>query len=338
MTSHVCDYCAAVFSSKARLKYHVDREVCRKPEKKCGFCGMVFVCRTRFNEHKIKCEMIDRVTEGVMNGFSETDIALVKQMLVKNPGPLQIARQLRCMHEHLTALTHYFGAPQNRNVINMDMKTSIMQIRDGYGNVIKISRKKGVENIHLRNIRIADSDELRQYAQEPADPVSCAEPRNTIYGESVREIQNTMRDIALTLENDGHYSKLCDVIDALPKEFVEPDYERIMGELYALVTAKGACFPPAGFDALLKGLLTVVIRNVRGRQWLWLRMPEGWRLLEAAEFEHVVHEQTENNMKALSELVWDRHAAGECGQGIASSVSYNVRMFGDSVFKLMDVH
>lgn len=255
-----CHLCGRSFFAKNKLRYHVEHGVCQKPDMTCTKCGKTFTRRTRFNEHLVKCcpeaapsATFTNVTSSncpsasvvingdnhapisntsinnttinniTINGFSETDIKLVIEMLMKNPGSLQIASQMQCMHQHLTNLTHFAGPPENRNVLKLDMKTSIMKVRDDEGKVLNITRKMGVDNIHLRNIRIADSDELRQYAQDPKNAMFPDEPRrNKIYGESTKEIGDRDNDVHILEMFDrvgpAQVNEIGAIYDALVKE------------------------------------------------------------------------------------------------------------------------
>ena len=241
---------------------------------------------------------INNVTNNtVINGFTATDLELVAQEIMKNPGMLQLAKEMSCIHEHLTALTHFLGALENRNVVSGDMKTSTIKVLDAHGNINKSDRHEVVGRIFDNNRRISIKpgvaefvqDELMERAFDPADA------------------KRDKRKIALTVENKGRYPKLDAVMAAVPNP---PVVERkaVMQAMLKLVEQEPEFFPPCGVVQLIASLLTVVVQPYgKSGHRQWLKMDEGWRIVTKAEFEDHVFNQTDEIMTDFTELCWARY-------------------------------
>lgn len=265
---------------------------------------------------------INNVTNNtVINGFTATDLELVAQEIMKNPGMLQLAKEMSCIHEHLTALTHFLGALENRNVVSGDMKTSTIKVLDAHGNINKSDRHEVVGRIFDNNRRISLKPGVAEFVQDELedrmfDPADAKRDR---------------RKIALTVENKGRYPKLDAVLAAVPNP---PVVERkaVMQAMLKLVEQEPEFFPPCGVVQLIASLLTVVLqphgKNGRRR---WLKMEDGWRILTEKEFEDIVFDQTDDIMTDFTELCWARYERDALPKRSARLVSNKQYDMGNAV-------
>jgi hypothetical protein len=351
-----CPRCDLVFSTKQRLKYHIDHDVCLKPALVCLKCDKKFLKRYRYNDHVATCTQGDQaqplpnvagpsannigrdvngdvvttinngdnVTNNYnINGFSTTDIELVKQAILRDPSLLQLAHEMECVHEQLTAMTHFHGAAANRNVVSGDMKTSTMKVINGAGQAMKITRTEGEDAIYFRNAKIANSASVRPLVNG-----------DLFMSLDAREQRRDKRKIAVTVENKGAYAKY----DAVRREL--PVFEPLRGKERDAVwdsmldrVSEAAYWPPPGLaeDACL--LLTVFVRHPR----LWMRLPDGFKILAAEEFKAAVYEQTERIMEEFHGMCYRRYDRGGMTKKMFAEVERHVYDFGANVMSAIYV-
>jgi hypothetical protein len=232
-----------------------------------------------------------------VNGFTATDLELVAREIMKNPGMLQLAREMSCIHEHLTALTHFLGAAENRNVVSGDMKTSTIKVLDAQGKTTKSDRHEIVGRVFDNNRRISIKPGVREIVEDELED-RAFDPA---------EAKRDKRSIALTIENQGRYPKLDAVMAAVPNPPVV-DRKAVMQEMLKLVEQEPEFFPPCGVVQLIASLLTVVVQpHGKSGHRPWLKMEDGWRILTKKEFADRVFDQTDEIMTDFTELCWARY-------------------------------
>jgi hypothetical protein len=352
MSETKCSNCGLVLSSKQRLQSHIASGVCHKPEMKCA-CGKDFTRRYRFNEHVSKCPQANPPAEAssvaiqqdgngttavgrdnngtitnvnntvTVNGFTATDLNLVAAEIMKNPGMLQLAREMECIHEHLTALTHFIGPPENRNIVSGDMKTSTIKTLDSHGNVAKCDRHDIVDRIHTNNRKLAVRPEVSKYTEEDLE--------ERYFDPAV--MKRDKRRIALTVENQGRYPKLEAVLAAVPEEPEPVNRAQVMAGMMDLLKKYPEYFPPPGFSDLVLSLLTVVMQpqGNKGHR-LWMKLPDGWAILTSADFKNEVKEQTTAIMEELQPMCYAASDRGMLSKRMYYMVEDEVYKFGGSIF------
>lgn len=351
--SFPCPHCDLNLSSKQKLQYHVQHKVCLKPALVCTKCNKTFNKRQRFNDHVAKCTHGDGVTvpsasasgEGssavhagrdanvnnthvhgdvnnyTINGFSTTDIELVKQAILRDPSLLQLAHEMECVHEQLTAMTHFHGAAQNRNVLSGDMKTSSMKVLNGSGQPMKITRAECEDAIYFRNAKIANSESVRPFVK----------------GELMMDIdpkvqKRDKRKIAVTVENKGAYSKFDAVQRAIPvfEPLTRKQRDAVWDSMLDRVS-ESEYWPPAGLAEDASQLLTVFIRHPR----LWMRLPDGFKILDAAQFKVAVYDQTSKIMEEFHGMCYRRYDRGGMTRRMFGEVESHMYDFGANVMSVI---
>jgi uncharacterized C2H2 Zn-finger protein len=358
----LCPNCDQVFTCKQNVQKHLARAVCTKqaPElPRCPKCNKQFGRPCRYRDHIAKCTFGDPpavhstgaststivgdvardvnnttiqgdvtnntihgdVNNYTINGFSTTDIELVKQAILRDPSLLQLAHEMECVHEQLTAMTHFHGAAQNRNVLSGDMKTSSMKVLNGSGQPMKITRAECEDAIYFRNAKIARSESVRPFVN--GDIIMSLDPK---------EQKRDKRKIAVTVENKGAYSKFDAVQRAIP--VYEPLTQKQRDVVWdSMLDRVGASeyWPPAGLAEDASQLLTVFIRHPR----LWMKLPDGLKILDAEQFKAEVYDQTAKIMEEFHGMCYRRYDRGGITRRMFGEVESHMYDFGANVMSVI---
>ena len=139
---------------------------------------------------------VDRESLPQVLDFFATNKKSVILFIQDDPCKIQMAYKFGMMHEALTAVTHFTGPKENRNIIKMYAKTTMMKVLQD-GEPIKIPLCDGLDEIMRNNHSIANSPEVKKFLT--SDPTVDVLPFN------IDQLKRQRRGMRLVGENCGAF-------------------------------------------------------------------------------------------------------------------------------------
>ena len=133
--------------------------------------------------------------------FGDTSVQAVIDFIVSDQaaqGRLLKAFDCGCLHEELTRLTHFFGPPENRNVLSIEPRGVTMKVVVEK-EAIKMNSAQGIAAIASRNARLSNTPELKRIIGVEDDGDVLTDSMTT------RQKAHDSLAIRLVIENGGKY-------------------------------------------------------------------------------------------------------------------------------------